>query len=148
MGNVADAALAAGGRVVGVLPRGLAKHERVHTGLSRLHLVHSMHERKAKMAELSDGFIALPGGMGTLEEICEILTWAQLGIHFKPVAILNVCGYFDSLLAFLDQAVTDELLKPLHRRLLLVDDDPNRLLDAMASYDPPEIEPWMDQTAT
>lgn len=120
MGVVADAALQAGGEVIGVIPKTLVERELAHTGLSALHVVSSMHERKALMADLSDAFIALPGGFGTLDEFFEILTWGQLGIHVKPCGLLNVEGYFDHLLAFLDQAVTEGLLHARNRQMFSV----------------------------
>ncbi len=148
MGAVADAALAAGGDVVGVLPRALATKELSHGDLTELRLVDSMHERKAQMAELSDGFVALPGGVGTLEELFEILTWAQLGLHAKPCALLDADGYFASLLAFLDHAVAERFVRPQHRAMLLVDDAPERLLDAMLRYRAPHVEKWLDRSET
>ena len=132
MGVVADAALDAGGHVVGVIPEALMRDEVVHTGVSELHVTRSMHERKTKMADLADGFIALPGGLGTLEEMFEVWTWAQLGFHNKPCGILNVAGYFDLLTAFLDQAVAEQFIKPTHRSLLFTENDPHTLLDLMA----------------
>jgi uncharacterized protein (TIGR00730 family) len=128
MGVVADAALAAGGQVIGVIPRMLVERELAHQGLTELRIVGSMHERKALMAELSDGFVALPGGLGTFEELCEILTWAQLGIHDKPCGCLNVLGYFDPLLAMFDRAVTEAFLQHDQRRLLLSAAKPEELL--------------------
>jgi uncharacterized protein (TIGR00730 family) len=148
MGAVADAALAAGGEVVGVLPRSLARKELAHERLTELRLVDSMHERKAQMAELSDGFVALPGGVGTLEELFEILTWAQLGLHAKPCALLDTAGYFEPLLAVLDRAVDERFLRPPHRAMLLVDEAPERLLDAMVRYRPPRVEKWIDRSET
>jgi len=131
MGMVADAALEAGGEVIGVLPDKLFEHEVGHVGLTELHVVDSMHERKALMAQLADAFIALPGGYGTIEEVVEAVTWTQLGIHDKPVGLLDVDGYFDHLLAFLARAVDDGLLRPDSRSLLLDDTDPERLLDRL-----------------
>lgn len=121
MGVLADTVLAGGGRVIGVIPRALVERELAHTGLSELHVVDSMHERKALMAELSDGFLALPGGSGTLDELFEILTWAQLGIHAKPIGLLNVDGFFDPLLSWLDRAEEEGFIKAKHRRLLMVE---------------------------
>lgn len=131
MGAVADAALAAGGEVVGVIPRHLADREVAHHGLTELHVVASMHERKALMAELSDGFVALPGGMGTLEELAEILTWAQLGLHVKPVGVLDVDGFWQPLVAWLDHAEGQGFLRPEHRALLTARADVEALLDAL-----------------
>jgi uncharacterized protein (TIGR00730 family) len=144
MGAVADAALAAGGEVVGVIPRGLQLRELAHEGLTTLHVVGSMHERKARMAELAEGFVALPGGMGTLEELAEILTWAQLGLHARPCGLLDVAGYYDPLVAFLDRAVAEGFVRPDHRRLLVVAQDPDALLDAFAAWQPPSVEKWID----
>jgi uncharacterized protein (TIGR00730 family) len=137
MGAVADAALAAGAPVDGVIPRRLEEREVGHHGLTHLHVVGSMHARKQKMADLSDAFVALPGGMGTLEELAEMLTWAQLGIHEKPVGLLDVLGYWRPLVTFFDHAVEEGFLRPAHRALLLVDDDPGRLLDRLAAWRPP-----------
>jgi len=148
MGALADAALAAGGEVVGVMPKGLLRLEVAHCGLTRLHEVESMHERKALMADLADGFIALPGGFGTLDEFCEILTWAQLGLHEKPCGLLNVDGYYDAMLAFLDHAVSQQLLKAAHRAMILDDTDPQRLLDRMAGYRPVHLEKWISRAET
>ncbi|EGK70388.1 Putative lysine decarboxylase [Methyloversatilis universalis FAM5] len=133
MGVVADAVLAAGGEAIGVIPHHLQQLEVAHPGLTQLHVVDSMHTRKALMADLADAFIAAPGGFGTLDELCEILTWAQLGLHRKPAGLLNVAGYFDPLLAMFDQAVSAGFLSPAHRALILSDDDPARLLDRLAA---------------
>jgi uncharacterized protein (TIGR00730 family) len=143
MGALADAVLEAGGEAVGVMPEGLLRREIAHTGLTALHKVESMHQRKALMADLSDGFIALPGGYGTLDEFCEILTWAQLGLHGKPCGLLNVRGYFDSLLAFLDHGVREELLRPAHRGLILTDTDSLRLLHRMEAWQPVHVPKWI-----
>jgi hypothetical protein len=145
MGAVADATLAAGGQVTGVLPAALEKKELAHFGLTRLEVVGSMHERKARMAELSDGFIALPGGAGTLEEIFEIWTWGQLGFHGKPAGFLNVAGYYDKLAGFLDHTVSEAFVKSVHRDMLMFRDDPAALLDALAAYTPPKAEKWLER---
>jgi uncharacterized protein (TIGR00730 family) len=137
MGAVADGALAAGGRVVGVIPRGLVDRELAHPDVTELRIVDTLHERKAVMAELSDGFIALPGGLGTLEELAEVLSWAQLDLHEKPIGLLDVGGYFAPLEAFLDHAVTEGFIAERHRRLLLVDHDLDSLLAAFAAWRPP-----------
>jgi uncharacterized protein (TIGR00730 family) len=137
MGSLADAALAAGGRVVGVIPRGLVDRELAHSGVSELRIVDTLHQRKSVMAELSDAFIALPGGLGTLEELAEVLSWAQLDLHEKPIGLLDVGGYFSALEAFLDHAVSEGFVAERHRRLLLVDDDLDRLLGAFAAWEPP-----------
>lgn len=139
MGAVADAARAAGGEVIGVIPQSLVDLEVAHTGLDDLRIVGSMHERKALMAELSDGFIALPGGIGTLEEIFEVWTWGQLGSHAKPCAFLNTRGYYTPLLDFLDHVVAEEFLKPVHRGMILVESDPESALRAMSGYRPPAV---------
>lgn len=142
MGIVANAALDAGGEVVGVIPRALASKEIAHQGLTQMHCVTSMHERKALMADISDGFIALPGGFGTMEEILEIVTWAQLGIHLKPCAILNIAGYYDHLLAFLTDAEAGGFLDPMHHRLLLLESDVETLLARMRAYQSPVTRRW------
>jgi uncharacterized protein (TIGR00730 family) len=144
MGAVADAALAAGGRVVGVIPKAIEAREIAHQGLSELHVVRSMHERKAMMAELSDGFLALPGGLGTLEELFEVLSWAQLGIHEKPVALLNVDSYFDPLLAFLDRSTREGFMREEHRALLIHGDDVDELVSRMSEYEPSTAHKWLD----
>lgn len=137
MGVLADAAMAAGGKVIGVMPEQLVAREVAHESLDELIVVKDMHERKAKMAELSDGFIALPGGLGTLEELFEVLTWAQLGFHQKPCALLNCEGYYDSLTDFLDEAVTTEFIKPVHRNMVLIADTPHQLLTLFSNYQAP-----------
>jgi uncharacterized protein (TIGR00730 family) len=131
MGAVADASLAAGGEVIGVIPESLRDREIAHAGLSQLHFVANMHERKALMAALSAGFIALPGGIGTLEELFEVWTWSQLGLHAKPVALLNVAGYYDSLLRFLEVSVTEGFVRPAVRALLLTAEDATSLLEQL-----------------
>lgn len=148
MGAVADAALAAGGSVVGVIPASLQSRELAHGGLTELVVVDSMHERKAIMAERSDAFLALPGGLGTLEELFEVLTWAQLGIHAKPCGVLDVAGYWSPLLAFLDRAVALGFVTQLSRDLLMVEDDGARLLDRFAAYEPAPRRRWLDPTET
>jgi len=147
MGRLADSALAAGGEVIGVIPRALVDQEVAHHGLADLRVVASMHERKALMADLADGFVALPGGLGTLDELFEILTWAQLGLHAKPVGLLDVDGYFAPLLAFLDGAVAARFLAPAHRAMLLVGEDPLALVDAFRAYHPPPPFKWVDRPA-
>lgn len=142
MGVVADAALAAGGEVDGVLPEFLQQRELGHDGLTRLHLVRSMHERKAKMAELADGFVALPGGLGTWEEIIEMSTWTQLALHTKPVALLDVDGYYAGLRALLSRAVEEGFMLEEHRSSIVIDDDPDRLLDAMTAWHPSPTGKW------
>ncbi|MEA2606716.1 MAG: hypothetical protein QOI00_1473 [Chloroflexota bacterium] len=137
MGSLADAALAAGGEVVGVIPRGLVDRELAHPGLTELVIVETLHERKAEMARLADGFIALPGGLGTLEEMAEVLSWAQLDLHTKPIGLLDVGGYFDALGTFLDHAVAEGFIAERHRRMLLRDDDLSSLLDQLDRWEPP-----------
>jgi uncharacterized protein (TIGR00730 family) len=144
VGVVADAALQVGGTVVGVIPEALMARELGHSEVTELRVVGSMHERKALMADLSDGFVALPGGFGTLDEFCEILTWAQLGIHAKPCGLLDVAGYWSSLTAFFDHAVAEGFLHPDHRALVIEDDEPVRLLDRMARFVPVETAKWVE----
>jgi uncharacterized protein (TIGR00730 family) len=129
MNVIADTVLGLGGEVIGVIPNALVSKEVAHRGLTQLLVVGSMHERKALMAELSDGFVAMPGGIGTMEEFFEVLSWAQLGLHEKPCGLLNVAGYYDPLIRFLDHAVTDDFIKPKHRALMLVEGAPAKLLD-------------------
>ena len=148
MGVVANAVLESGGRVIGVLPKNLARREVAHDELTELRIVDSMHQRKAVMAELSDAFVALPGGLGTLEELFEVLTWAQLGLHAKPCGVLNVRGYFDNLSRSLDHAVEERFLKPEQRSMLLVDGDTDRLLDRIRHYAPAPTEKWLDRDQT
>ncbi|MEO5940486.1 MAG: TIGR00730 family Rossman fold protein [Candidatus Limnocylindrales bacterium] len=137
MGAVADAALAAGGEVVGVIPRGLVDRELAHPGLSQLDVVGTLHERKARMSDLADAFIALPGGLGTLEELAEVLSWAQLELHAKPIGLLDVDGYFEALESFLDRAVAAGFVAARHRGLLLRDEDLDGLLEQFAAWEPP-----------
>ena len=148
MGVVADAALDAGGQVTGIIPEALMKKELAHAGLTELVVTSSMHERKARMAELSDGFIALPGGLGTYEELFEIWTWAQLGWHAKPCGVLNASGFYDKLVAFLDGATEAEFLKPQHRAMLIVETDPDRLLDRFDAYEAPNVAQWIGRADT
>lgn len=142
MGALADSMLEIGGEVTGIMPHALHGKEIAHTGLTELHVVDSMHERKSLMAALSDGFVALPGGFGTLEEIIEVVTWGQLGFHDKPCGLLNVDGYFDHLLAFLDHSQSQGFLHTGHRDMLLVADTPVGLLELFEGYTPPTIEKW------
>jgi uncharacterized protein (TIGR00730 family) len=143
MGTIADTVLAAGGQVIGVIPEALLAKEVAHAGLTELHVVSSMHQRKALMADLSDGFIALPGGWGTFEELCEVLTWSQLGLHQKPCGLLNVEGYYDALITLFDHAVEEAFLRPAHRSLALESPDPEQLLALMTAYQPPQVNKWM-----
>ena len=148
MGVLADAALAAGGTVVGVIPSALVDKELAHTGLSELRVVGSMHERKATMADLAEGFVALPGGWGTLDELFEILTWAQLGFHRKPCGLLNTAGYFDPLLAFVRHSVAEGFVRREYVDAVAVDGEPGALLDRLAFHRPPSVEKWIDRAAT
>ncbi|WP_316676614.1 TIGR00730 family Rossman fold protein [uncultured Tolumonas sp.] len=145
---LADSALAAGGRVVGVMPQALVAKEKAHRGLSEFHVADSMHERKALMAELSDGFIALPGGAGTLDELFEMWTWAQLGFHGKPCGLLNVAAYYDPLTAFLDHAVREGFVRDLHRDMLVIAERPEDMLDRFRAYRPPAVEKWIQRNET
>jgi uncharacterized protein (TIGR00730 family) len=145
MGAVADAVLKEGGEVIGVIPEALVDRELAHRAVSELIVVRSMHERKAKMAALSDAFVAMPGGYGTFEEFCEIITWAQLGLHRKPCALLNVEGYYDPLLDLFDRAVVEGFVYSSNRRLVIQETDPDRLLDLLARYTPPQTEKWIDR---
>lgn len=145
MGITADAALAAGGEVIGIIPQALMNKEIGHKGLTRLEAVGSMHERKARMAELSDGFVNLPGGTGTLEEMFEVWTWSQLGFHAKPIGVLNVRGFYDPLMVFLDHQRDEGFVKPKLRDTLLSGNDPDGLLDAMQAYVPPVVQKWVER---
>jgi uncharacterized protein (TIGR00730 family) len=147
MGVLADAALEAGGEVIGVIPQDLIDHEVGHQGLTELRVVSSMHERKALMAELSDGFMALPGGAGTLEELIEIYTWSQLGLHRKPMGVINVSGYYDGLAGLLDHAVAEGFLREQHRSAMHFTDTPEQLLDAFEGWEPGHLSKWMDRDA-
>ena len=144
MGIAADAAMAAGGKVVGVIPRALMEKEVAHHGLSELIVVNDMHERKLTMATRADGFIALPGGIGTLEELFETWTWLQLGFHGKPIALLDVAGYYASLVAFLDHMVGERFLMPAQRELLITDTDPEAVLDRMSAFAAPDTDKWYE----
>ena len=148
MGTIADAVLAHGGQVVGVIPDFLAHKELAHRGCTELHVVGSMHERKLLMAERADAFVAMPGGYGTLEELFEVLTWGQLGLHRKPVGVLNVAGYYDHLLLALDRMRDDELLRPENRAMLLQAADPADLLAQLAAYRPAPVEKWLSPPTT
>src|SRR3954471_11838690 len=143
MGALADAALEAGGEVIGVIPSALVEREVAHQGLTELHVVGSMHERKALMSDLSDAFVTAPGGLGTLEEMFEVLTWSQLGLHDKPCGLLDVRGYYDQLAGFLDHAVAEGFLRPDSREMLLVNDESGELLDRLAAWSPPDRRHWI-----
>ena len=145
MGAVADAALADGGRVIGVIPQHLVDHEVAHPALSELEVVTSMHARKQRMADLADAFVVLPGGLGTLEEAFEVLTWTQLGLHAKPLGFLDVDGYFETLATFLDHAATERFVRPEHRALATFDPDPTSLLERLSSFTAPAVGKWLDR---
>lgn len=148
MAALANTVLDCGGHVIGVIPEALVQKEVAHRGVSELRIVASMHERKATMASLADGFIALPGGLGTLEELFEILTWAQLGLHAKPCGLLNVSGYYDHIVEFLDYAVTQRFLKAAHRSMLAVESEPEALLKHFLGYHAPAVDKWIDGKQT
>lgn len=148
MGALADEVLAGGGEVIGVIPEALVAKEVAHAGLTELRVVKSMHERKATMSDLAHGFVALPGGMGTLEEFFEVLTWAQLGFHRKPSGLLNVEGYFDGLLEFLDHSAAERFVRPEHRAMISVASEPGELLDLLAAYQAPVVEKWIERSQT
>ena len=148
MGVVADACLAAGGEVIGVIPQALADREIAHARLTELHVVDSMHTRKAMMADLSDAFIAMPGGVGTFEEFFEAVTWTQLGLHKKPCGLLNAGAFYTPLAAFIDQAVSEGFIKPVHRAFIVVDDNPERLLDTLGTVKLPDVPKWIRKDET
>lgn len=143
MGVIADAILDADGQAIGIIPAHLVSKEIEHKRLTDLRVVNSMHERKAMMADLADGFVALPGGFGTYDEFCEVVTWAQLGLHSKPCAILNLDGFYDPLLAMFDHAAAEGFIRPAHRAMILVASDPAALLDQMQAYRAPILEKWI-----
>lgn len=148
MGAVANAALLAGGQVIGVIPKMLMIRENAHTELTELIVVNTMHERKAKMEELSDGFIVLPGGPGTMEEFFEVYTWAQLGEHQKPIAMLNSNDYYDKLLSFFDHMITEEFLKVEYKSFIIVEKNPQRLIERCLTYEPPQLPKWINRQET
>jgi uncharacterized protein (TIGR00730 family) len=148
MGALADATLAAGGQAIGVIPEALIRKEVAHRNLTEMHVVKTMHERKALMAELADGFVALPGGMGTLDEFFEILTWAQLGLHRKPCGMLNVHGYFDRLLAFIEHSVEERFVRREHGEMISVSSSAAALLDLLTTHRPPVVEKWIERAET
>lgn len=148
MGGVANGVLENNGKAIGVIPDFLTSKEVVHTNLSELIIVETMHERKLKMHELSDGIVALPGGFGTLEELFEMLTWAQLGLHKKPIGILNCNGFYDDLLSFIDVMIDKQLLKPDYKKLVLVADNPKELLEKMNEFQPLPVPKWMNKNQT
>ncbi|MCG8432579.1 MAG: TIGR00730 family Rossman fold protein, partial [Gammaproteobacteria bacterium] len=148
MGAVADAALKKGGEVIGVIPEFLCRKEVAHQGVQDMRVVNSMHERKALMADLSDAFVALPGGFGTLEELLEISTWTQLGVHAKPCGLLNVAGYYDGLLQQLTHAVEEQFIKPAHANLVQIAESAEDMLDRLKTYAPSDLAHWMDSAGT
>jgi uncharacterized protein (TIGR00730 family) len=148
MGKIADTVMSRGGTVTGIIPAALDRKEVAHKGLTKLHIVNSMHERKAMMAELSDGFIALPGGFGTFEEFFEIVTWAQLGIHQKPCGLLNINGFYDPLIELARHSSSQGFIRKEHLDLILIEDNIEDLFRAMEDYTPPLIEKWIDETLT
>ena len=148
MGVIADAVLAGGGEVIGIIPQSLADREIAHSGVTDLRIVDSMHTRKALMADLSDAFIAMPGGFGTFEEIFEAVTWTQLGVHRKPCGLLNVGGFYTPLALFIDQAVSEGFIKPVHRESIVVDDSPERLVTALAAVKLPDVPKWIRRDET
>jgi len=145
MGILADEAVRLGGRVIGIIPKALATREVAHDAVYELRIVGSMHERKAQMAEISDAFISLPGGIGTLEETFELLTWCQLGFHRKPCGLLNISGYYDKLVEFLDYSVSENFFKQPHRDMLLVEKEPVKLLNKLIEYKVPKVEQWISE---
>ena len=148
MGEIANTVLEGGGEVIGIMPQALVDWEVSHTGLTELIIVKSMHERKAMMADLSHEFIALPGGLGTIEELFEVLTWAQLGFHKKPCGLLNASGYYDHLSSFLDHTVEEGFVKDVHRSMLIVEKNPATLLDRFTTYEPPLVDKWIEREDT
>jgi uncharacterized protein (TIGR00730 family) len=148
MGVIAETVMAAGGEVIGVIPQSLADREIAFIGVTDLRVVDSMHTRKAMMADLSDAFIAMPGGFGTFEEIFEAVTWTQLGVHRKPCGLLNAGGFYSALAVFIDQAVTDGFIKPVHRAAIVVDDNPERLLDSLSAIELPDVPKWIKKDET
>jgi uncharacterized protein (TIGR00730 family) len=148
MGVIADAVMNGGGQAIGVIPQALVDKELAHRGITELRIVHSMHERKALMSELSDAFIALPGGFGTMEEFCEVLTWAQLGLHKKPSGLLNISGFYDHFLLFLDHIVETRMLRPQHRELVLDSTSVDDLLTRISAWKPAAIDKWIHPEET
>lgn len=145
MGATADSVLAAGGKVIGVIPQAMVNKEIAHTGLSDLRVVGSMHERKSLMADLADAFIALPGGLGTLEEFCEVATWTQLGFHQKACGLLNVGGFYDGLLSFLNHATEEKFIRPEHRSIVLTGKEPVELIEKLIQFEVPKVHKWINR---
>lgn len=148
MGALADSVMENGGKVVGIIPSALEQREHAHRGLTELHVVDSMHERKAMMAGMADAFVALPGGLGTLEELFEVWTWGQLGLHRKPVGLLNVAGFWDLLIGMIEYMSASDFVQKIHRDMLRVHSDPDLLLDSLAAYEPPPVRRWIDKDET
>jgi len=148
MGVIADAVLAGGGEVIGVIPQALFDREIAHDGVTDLRVVDSMHTRKAMMADLADAFVAMPGGVGTFEEFFEAVTWTQLGLHRKPCGLLNVDGFYSPLAFFIDQAVSEGFIKPIHRAAIIVDDNAERLLESLGSVNLPDVPKWIRREET
>ncbi len=148
MGAVADSVIAGGGKVVGVIPEAMSSKEVAHDGLTEMHVVSSMHERKSMMARLADAFVALPGGFGSFEELLEMITWAQLGIHRKPVGILNVSGYYDPLIQLFERAIEEGFIKPRNRQLFVIEREPDRLLQTLVAHRLPEVKRWITERET
>ena len=148
MGVVADAVLAGGGEVIGVIPEVLATKELAHPNVTAMHVVPGMHARKARMVELADAFITMPGGYGTFDELFEVITWAQLGLHHKPIGLLNVAGYFDALVGFIDHAVAEGFIKPVHRQLIVTAEQPAALLEALTHHKMPAVRKWITPEQT
>jgi uncharacterized protein (TIGR00730 family) len=148
MGVLANSVLELGGKAIGVIPEALVSKEIAHRGLTKLHVTKSMHERKSLMAELADGFVALPGGIGTMEEIFEMWTWAQLGFHQKPCGLLNLSRFFNKLGEFLDHVVNEQFVKAPHREMLIIESEPAKILDRFQNYQPPVVGKWITQTET
>jgi uncharacterized protein (TIGR00730 family) len=146
MGRLADTVVSEGGEAIGVIPQALVDREIAHLGLTDLHVVDTMHERKQRMADLSDAFVALPGGLGTLDELFEIYTWGQLGMHRKPIGLMNVEGYFDGLVGFLEHAVAERFVRVDHRDMLIIEEEPTPMLERLQSFDPASLTPkWIDR---
>ena len=148
MGKIADTVMENGGSVIGIIPKSLSDKEVAHQGLTKLHVVDSMHTRKAMMEDLSDGFIALPGGFGTFEELCEIITWAQLGFHNKPCGFLNIQGYYDPLVELFDKATDEQFVRPNHRELVIIESEIEAMYKKMQDYKPPVLEKWLNKEDT
>lgn len=143
MGMLADQVLELGGQAIGVIPKSIQRREIVHTGLTELYETETMHERKATMANLSDAFLILPGGFGTLDEFFEVTTWAQLGSHTKPIGVLNTCGYYDGLFTFFRRAIEEQFIWPEHRKFIYLEEEPAKMLETLAKHEPPKVDKWV-----